>query len=47
LLHWTPGGYEERRTRPEHGDVTVLTPRATVLCIAAGYTPMVHPSAQL
>jgi hypothetical protein len=46
MLHWTPGGYDEHRTRPAHGDVTVLTPRATTLCIGAGYLPMVHPSAQ-
>ena len=46
LLHWTPGGYDKHLTPPEHGEVTVLTPRATVLCIASGYIPIVHPSAQ-
>ena len=46
LLHWTPGGYDERLARPADGYVTVLTPHATVLCIAAGYMPAVHPSAQ-
>ncbi len=46
LLHWTPGGYDRCRTRPTHGAVTVLTPRATARTIAAGYTPGVHLSAQ-
>ncbi len=45
LLHWTPDGYDMRRTRPLHSRVTVLTPHATALTIAAGYAPMVHPSA--
>jgi hypothetical protein len=47
LLHWTPGGYNARRTRPSQGSVTVLTPLATARAIAAGYTPLVHPSAAL
>jgi hypothetical protein len=47
LIRWTPGGYDERRIRPSQGSVTVLTPRATARAIAAGYTPMVHPSAAL
>jgi hypothetical protein len=43
LLRWTPGGYDsERVAQPE---VTVLTPRATVAVLAAGYAPSVHPSA--
>jgi hypothetical protein len=46
LHHWTPGGYDQRIPRPASGEVTVLTPRATVGVIAAGYMPMVHPSAQ-
>jgi hypothetical protein len=45
MLRWTPGGYEEGRARPPHGTVTVLTPRATARTIAAGYIPLVHPSA--
>ena len=44
LLGWSPGGYVERRTRPA-GVVTVLTPPAIVDTIAAGYSPLVHPSA--
>jgi hypothetical protein len=45
LLHWTPGGYDRHRERPQDGEVTVLTPRALVGVIAAGYVPGVHPSA--
>lgn len=45
LLHWTPGGYDRRRARPADGQVTVLTPRGTARTIAAGYVPVVHPSA--
>jgi hypothetical protein len=45
LLAWTPGGYRQRVTRGGIGDVTVLTPRATVAVISAGYEPVVHPSA--
>jgi hypothetical protein len=44
LLAWTPGGYRERTTRARIGDVTVLTPRATVDVIAAGYQPVLHPT---
>jgi hypothetical protein len=47
LLRWAPGGYDRRKARPARGSVTVLTPRATAHTIAAGYTPMVHPSASL
>ena len=45
LLRWTPGGYDDRRPRPTHGDATVLTPRVTVGTIAAGYAPAVHHTA--
>ncbi len=49
LLAWTPGGYAESRPRAEAGDrgkVTVLTPRATVATLRAGYRPELHSSAQ-
>jgi hypothetical protein len=46
MLHWTPGGYDRRMTRPTHGHVAVLTPQASTRVIGAGYTPAVHPSAQ-
>ena len=39
-------GYTARRALPTlAGDVTVLTPRAAVAVLRAGYRPMVHPSA--
>jgi hypothetical protein len=49
VLAWTPGGY-----RPASGPaaglaagdkVAVITPRATVAVLAAGYRPVIHPSA--
>lgn len=44
-LHaWGPGGYVARRGRVD-GLVTVITPRAIVDVIRAGYQPGVHPSA--
>jgi hypothetical protein len=45
LLGWTPGGYRERVRFADSGPVTVITPRATVAVLAAGYRPVVHPSA--
>jgi hypothetical protein len=50
LLAWGHGGYTERRDRPaaSHSstrEVTVLTPRATVAVLAAGYRPVLHPTA--
>jgi hypothetical protein len=45
LLAWTPAGYRERTTQARIRDVTVLTPRATVDVISAGYEPVLHPSA--
>jgi len=44
LLGWTPAGYAERVPRTG-GEVTVLTPRATIAVIAAGYQPVLHPTA--
>jgi hypothetical protein len=45
LAAWTPGGYGRHRPRPDDGPVTVLTPRPTVAVLAAGYEPVLHPSA--
>jgi hypothetical protein len=45
LLAWSPGGYRDRRPRHRATRVTVITPRATVAVLAAGYRPVVHPSA--
>jgi hypothetical protein len=45
LLAWTPGGYLDRHAEVPTAPVTVITPRATVATLAAGYRPVVHPSA--
>lgn len=45
LLAWTPGGYRDRRASGPGTAVTVITPRATVAVLAAGYRPVLHPSA--
>lgn len=46
-LHaWSQAGYLDRRDRAGAGKtVTVLTPRATVAVLAAGYQPVLHPTA--
>jgi hypothetical protein len=43
---WTPGGYRGLRPDLPADPVTVITPRATVAVLAAGYRPVVHPSAE-
>ena len=45
LLAWTPGGYLDRHVERPATPVTVITPRATVATLAAGYRPVIHPSA--
>jgi len=45
LLAWTPGGYRAGAAGAPGGPVTVITPRATVAVLAAGYQPVLHPSA--
>jgi hypothetical protein len=45
LLAWTPGGYTDRRAADGAAPMTVITPRATVATLAAGYRPLIHPSA--
>jgi hypothetical protein len=45
LLAWTPGGYLSRHVEVPAAPVTVITPRATVATLAAGYRPMIHPTA--
>ena len=45
LLAWNAGGYQDRQTRPPATQLTVITPRATVGTLAAGYRPVLHPSA--
>jgi hypothetical protein len=46
LLHWMPGGYDERRPRLD-GCARVITPPTTVRVLASGWSgsePLVHPS---
>src|SRR3984957_11096511 len=43
LRRWTPAGYTDR-IDPFDGPAAVLTPRATVAAIRAGYHPLLHPS---
>jgi hypothetical protein len=46
VFTWSDAGYTERRKRPPRGDVDVLTPRAAVAVLAAGYRPAIHHSAR-
>ena len=45
LLRWSPGGYVEKHSWPDHGNVTVLTPEPIVSCLRHGYRPEIHQSA--
>jgi hypothetical protein len=45
LLAWSPDRYLERRPRPPHADVTVLTPPSIVAVLRAGYHAAWHPTA--
>ena len=46
-LHaWTDAGYRDRRSRPNRGDVDVLTPRSAHAVLRAGYRPAVHATAR-
>ncbi|WP_395678836.1 hypothetical protein [Inquilinus sp.] len=44
IRRWTPSGYAEGRVRPS-GPVGLLTPLPSVVVLAAGYRPLLHPSA--
>ena len=46
LFPWSPGGYGERRPRPQGVSGVVLTPPSTLAAIRAGYAPEVHASAR-
>ena len=46
LLPWMPSGYGPPVERPRGGDVDVLTPPSIVAVLAAGYTPLWHPSTE-
>lgn len=45
LLAWEPHGYTAAIVRPGERSVAVLTPPSIVTILAAGYRPMLHPSA--
>jgi len=45
LLEWSPTGYHSCRQRPSDLDVELLTPLSTVRALAAGYRPVLHPTA--
>ena len=45
LLAWAPGGYHDWQAADPGTEMTVITPRATVAVLAAGYRPVIHPSA--
>lgn len=45
LFEWSDAGYARRLPRAKGGWVEVLTPRAIVDVLAAGYRPAIHPSA--
>jgi hypothetical protein len=47
LAAWTPQGYVAARERPQDGAAEVLTPSSIVAVLAAGYCPMLHPSAEV
>jgi hypothetical protein len=45
LLPWSFDGYGAAQTLPPDGTVELLTPPLIVAVLAAGYRPMIHPSA--
>jgi len=46
LLAWSAAGYVSPWPPPDLGRLEVLTPRALVAVLRAGYRPLVHPSAE-
>jgi hypothetical protein len=45
LRAWSGSGYTKRKARPVRGEVEILTPRAIVAVLSAGFQPGIHPSA--
>lgn len=45
LARWTPAGYAATRPRPRSGTARLITPPSVAAVLAAGYRPLVHPSA--
>jgi hypothetical protein len=46
LLAWSTDGYVDRRRRPAHAEVTVLSPPSVVAVLRAGYPVGLHPGAR-
>jgi hypothetical protein len=46
LLQWSATGYYSCRRRPDSLEVELLTPSCTVAALAAGYKPVLHPTAE-
>lgn len=46
MLDWSAGGYHSCRQLPASLTVEVLTPLSTVRALAAGYQPVLHPTAR-
>lgn len=44
LLEWSAGGYGQRRPRPVHGNIEVLTPPSIVEVLRKGFRPVLHPT---
>lgn len=47
LLPWQPAGYGAPIARVSDAIVQVLTPQSVVRTLARGYSPLLHPSAQM
>ncbi len=45
LLPWSPEGYGQAKAYDKNKIVQVLTPRSVVRTLAAGYQPLIHPTA--
>jgi hypothetical protein len=45
LLEWSATGYHSCRQRPGELSVEILTPLSTIKALAAGYRPVLHPTA--
>ncbi|MCI0687690.1 MAG: hypothetical protein L0Y54_10705 [Sporichthyaceae bacterium] len=46
VLPWSFAGYRPALAQPARSEVELLTPPATVATLAAGYRPILHPSAR-
>jgi len=46
LLHWTPQGYDFRKSRPRGVTADTLTPPAILAALSGGYKPHWHPSGE-